>query len=132
MPIGEGFFYSKSLNLGYNLIRIPSNRIPTHPGEMLLEEFLIPMGISQRKLADSIHVPLQRVNEIINGKRDITPATAPRLAAFFGNTPDFWMNLQQRWDLYHATESEKQLLKTIHCTQPKRCNAESPGHAGLS
>ncbi|NTW56489.1 MAG: HigA family addiction module antidote protein [Chlorobiaceae bacterium] len=95
------------------MIRIPSNRTPTHPGEMLLEEFLIPMEISQRKLADSIHVPFQRINEIINGKRGITPATALRLAAFFGNTPDFWMNLQQRWELFHAAESEKQILKTI-------------------
>jgi antitoxin HigA-1 len=93
--------------------RIPTNRIPTHPGEMLFEEFLTPMGITQRKLADAIHVPFQRVNEIINGKRGITPATALRLAAFFGNTPDFWMNLQQRRELFHAAESEKQILKTI-------------------
>ena len=56
------------------MIRIPTHRTPTHPGEMLLEEFLIPMGITQRNLADAINVPHQRVNEIINGRRGITPA----------------------------------------------------------
>jgi antitoxin HigA-1 len=95
------------------MIRIPTDRTPTHPGKMLLEEFLTPMGITQRMLSDAIHVPFQRINEIINGKRGVTPATALRLAAFFGNTPDFWLNLQQRWDLCHAAESEKQVLKTI-------------------
>jgi len=95
------------------MIRIPAHRTPTHPGEMLIEEFLTPMGITQRQLADAIHVPYQRINEIINGKRGVTPATAMRLAAFFGNTPDFWMNIQQRWDLYHAGKSEEQVLKTI-------------------
>jgi antitoxin HigA-1 len=95
------------------MVHVPTNRIPAHPGEMLLEEFLVPMGITQRMLADVIHVPFQRINEIVNGKRGITPATALRLPAFFGSTPDFWMNLQQRWDLYHAAESEKQILKTI-------------------
>ena len=78
------------------MIRIPSHRSPTHPGEMLLEEFLIPLGITQRELADAIHVPYQRVNEIVNGRRGITPGTALRLAKFFGTSPDFWLNLQQR------------------------------------
>ena len=67
-----------------NMIRIPTHRAPTHPGEMLLEEFLNPMHITQRQLADAIHVPYQRVNEIINGRRGVTPATALRLAKFFG------------------------------------------------
>jgi len=84
------------------MIRIPTNRQPTHPGEMLLEEFLTPMNITQRELAHAIQVPYQRVNEIVNGRRGITPSTALRLARFFGMTPDFWMNLQLRWDLYHA------------------------------
>jgi len=75
-------------------------RIPTHPGEMLLEEFLNPMGITQRELAEKIHVPYQRVNEIINKRRGITPSTALRLAKLFGVSEDFWMNLQLRWDLY--------------------------------
>ncbi len=82
------------------MVRVPTNRIPTHPGKMLLEEFLDPMGISQRDLADNIHVPYQRINEIVNGRRGITPSTALRLAKFFDMSPDFWMNLQLRWDLY--------------------------------
>jgi addiction module HigA family antidote len=80
---------------------------------MLLEEFLKPMELSQRELADGIRVPYQRVNELINRRRGITPATALRLAKFFGNTPGFWMNLQLRWDLYHAQQSEADTLRTI-------------------
>jgi antitoxin HigA-1 len=71
------------------MIRISTDRPPTHPGEMLLEEFLIPMGITQRELTDAIHVPYQRINEIINGRRGITPGTALRLFKFFGTSPDF-------------------------------------------
>ena len=95
------------------MIRIPTHRAPTHPGEMLLEEFLRPMGLTQREFAEAIHVPYQRVNEIINGRRGITPSTALRLAKFFGISPDFWMNLQLRWDLYFAKQSEADNLKTI-------------------
>ena len=94
-------------------MRIPTNRAPTHPGEMLLEEFLIPMNITQRQLADGVHVPYQRINEIINERRGITPSTALRLAKFFGMSADFWMNLQLRWDMYCAQESEGEELKTI-------------------
>jgi addiction module HigA family antidote len=78
---------------------------------MLLEEFLKPMGFTQRELADAIHVPYQRINEIINGRRGMTPSTALRLSKFFGVTPDFWMNLQLRWDLYFAQKSESNELK---------------------
>ena len=81
------------------MVRVPTHRAPTHPGEMLLEEFLTPMDLSQRDLAERIHVPYQRVNELVNGRRGITPSTALRLAKFFGISPDFWMNLQLRWDL---------------------------------
>jgi addiction module HigA family antidote len=95
------------------MIRIPTHRAPTHPGEMLFEEFLKPMGLSQRELADAIHVPYQRVNEIINGRRGMTPSTALRLAKFFGVSPDFWMNLQLRWELYFAQRSEANELKSI-------------------
>lgn len=95
------------------MVRIPTNRPPTHPGEMLLEEFLKPMNLTQRELANGIHVPYQRVNEIVNGKRGITPATALRLAKFFGTSAGFWMNLQQRWDLYHAQKSEERELQAI-------------------
>jgi addiction module HigA family antidote len=96
-----------------NMIRVPTDRSPTHPGEMLLEEFLAPMGLTQRELADAIHVPYQRINEIINGRRGITPGTALRLAKFFGMSADFWMNIQLRWDLYRAQQSERDALKAI-------------------
>ncbi len=95
------------------MVRIPKYGPPTHPGEILLEEFLSPMGLTQRDLADGIHVPYQRVNELVNGRRGITPATALRLAKFFGTSPDVWMNLQLRWDLYHARVAEAPDLKRI-------------------
>ena len=95
------------------MIRIPTHREPTHPGEMLLEEFLRPMNLSQRDLAEGIRVPYQRVNELVNARRGITPATALRLAKYFGNSAEFWMNLQLRWELYHAKLSEAKALKSI-------------------
>ena len=95
------------------MVRIPTNRAPTHPGEMLKEEFLIPMQITQRELADSIRVPYQRINELVNQKRGVTPSTALRLARFFGVSADFWLNLQVRWDLYKAHENEKSELEDI-------------------
>lgn len=95
------------------MIRIPTHRAPTHPGEMLLEEFLKPMGLTQKELADSIQVPYQRVNEIINGRRCVTPSIALRLSNFFGVSPDFWMNLQLRWDLYFVQQAEANELKSI-------------------
>jgi addiction module HigA family antidote len=96
------------------MIRVPTNRTPTHPGEMLLEEFLIPMGITQRDLANAIHVPYQRINDLVNGRRGATPSSALRLAKFFGNSPEFWMNLQLRWDLYFAQQAENKVIETIH------------------
>lgn len=95
------------------MIRIPTKRAPTHPGEMLLEEFLAPMEISQRDLADAIHVPYQRVNELVNQKRGVTPSTALRLGKFFNVSADFWLNLQVRWDLYKAQQLEQEDLKSI-------------------
>jgi addiction module HigA family antidote len=94
-------------------MRIPTDREPTHPGEMLLEEFLVPMNITQRMLADAIHVPYQRVNEIVNMKRGITPSTALRLAKFFGVSEDFWLNLQIRWDVYRSKKTEAEELENI-------------------
>lgn len=95
------------------MVRVPTHREPTHPGEMLIEEFLSPMGITQKDLADSIHVPYQRINEIINKKRGITPSTALRLAKFFGVSEDFWMNLQLRCDLYKTKQAEEEILQDI-------------------
>ena len=78
---------------------IPKNRVPTHPGKILLEEFLIPMGLSQVKLAAHIGVSVQRINEIVRGKRGITPETAWLFAQAFGTTPQIWINLQANYDL---------------------------------
>ncbi|PIS36866.1 MAG: addiction module antidote protein, HigA family [Nitrospirae bacterium CG08_land_8_20_14_0_20_52_24] len=95
------------------MVRIPTDRVPTHPGEMLLEEFLKPMGLSQQELAKGIRVPYQRVNELVNRRRGVTPGTALRLARFFGNSAAFWLNLQLRWDLYQAQAAEEDVLKKI-------------------
>ncbi len=78
---------------------LPENRIPTHPGEVLLEEFLIPLDVTQVALARHLGIPVQRVNEIVRGKRGITPDTAWLLSQAFGTTPEFWMNLQMQHDL---------------------------------
>ena len=77
----------------------PSNRIPAHPGEVLKDEYLVPLGVSQVALAAHLGIPVQRVNEIIRGKRGITPDTAWLLAGAFGTTPEFWVNLQTAYDL---------------------------------
>lgn len=95
------------------MVRIPTHREPTHPGEMLLKDFLEPMGLTQRELALGIRVPYQRVNELVNGRRGVTPSTALRLSKFFGNSAGFWLNLQQRWDLYHAQRQDDRELKRI-------------------
>ena len=86
---------------------IPRNGLPTHPGEMLLEEFLKPMALPQTELADKLGIPIQRVNEIVNGKRGITPETAWLLAGAFGTSPEFWMNLQTNYDLARARPEKK-------------------------
>ena len=78
---------------------LPENRVTTHPGEVLKGEFLEPLGITQVALARHIGIPLQRVNEIVRGKRGITPETAWLLSQALGTTPQFWMNLQNAYDL---------------------------------
>ena len=99
------------------MVRVPTHRAPTHPGEMLLKEFLNPMGITQQQLANQIKVPYQRVNELVHGRRGITPSTALRLSKYFGNSAGFWMNLQLKWDLSRAEEMESATLKKIHPVQ---------------
>lgn len=94
-------------------MRVPSHRAPTHPGEMLLREFLEPLGLTQGDVAARIGVPYQRVNELVNGRRGVTPSTALRLARLFGTTPDLWLNLQLRWDLFHAEREESEALGQI-------------------
>lgn len=87
--------------------RLPTHRPPTHPGEMLLEEFLKPLGITQSAFAARLGVSFPRLNEVINGKRSVTPDTALRLARVTGMSADFWLGLQQDWDLWHALRSEE-------------------------
>ena len=87
-------------------MRIPTNRAPTRPGEMLLEEFIKPLGISQTELAEWIGVSYPRLNEIVNGKRGVTPDTALRLEQVFGVDAQFWLNLQVAWELYQAKHSD--------------------------
>ena len=77
----------------------PERRMPTHPGEILLEEFLEPMGVSPYRLAKDLSVPPRRINEIVHGKRGVSADTALRLARYFGTTERFWMNLQTGYDL---------------------------------
>ena len=81
---------------------IPKNRAPTHPGVILEEEFLEPLGMTQVALAKRMAVPIQRINTIVTGKRGVTADTALLLAEVFGTSPEFWMNLQKRVDLWEA------------------------------
>ncbi len=84
---------------------LPKNRRPSHPGEILLEEFLRPAGMTQVELSRQMGVPIQRVNTLISGKRGMTAETALLLSGVFGNSPEFWMNLQVACDLYDAREA---------------------------
>ena len=86
--------------------RLPTHLPPTHPGEMLREEFLLPLGITQSAFALQLGVSFPRLNEVINGKRAVTPDTALRLARVTGMSADFWLGLQQDWDLWHALRSD--------------------------
>lgn len=89
---------------------------PIHPGEILLEEFLVPMGVSQYRLAQAISVPPRRINEIVHGKRAISPDTALRFARALGTTDRFWLNLQSRYDLdvqFAAHEEELSRIKPL-------------------
>jgi antitoxin HigA-1 len=87
------------------MVRIPTNGPPTHPGEMLLEEFLKPLGMSQKELASKLGVPYPRVNELVHGKRGVTPDTALRLERLLGMEAQFWLDLQLAWDLYQLVHS---------------------------
>jgi len=87
--------------------RLPAKRTPTHPGEMLLEEFLKPLEISQSAFALRLGISFPRLNEIIRGKRRVTSEMALRLARVLGMSADFWLGLQQDWDLWHALRSKK-------------------------
>jgi addiction module HigA family antidote len=83
---------------------LPGHRIATHPGQILLHEFLEPLGLTQAELARVLAIPLNRVNELVRGKRGVTPRTALLLAAYFKNSAEFWMNLQTAYDLTRARQ----------------------------
>lgn len=94
--------------------RIPEGRPPTHPGEMLRKEFLEPLGMTQRELADRLGVHYPRVNELVNGKRGVTTETALMLAKLFGTSARLWLNLQSTYDLYetmHSPAAERKLAR---------------------
>jgi len=86
--------------------RFPKNRRPVHPGKVLHEDFLIPLGLTQKEAAERLHVPYPRMNAIVNGRRAITPDLALRIGKFTGTEPEFWLNLQQAVDLWDAMHSD--------------------------
>jgi addiction module HigA family antidote len=96
--------------------KLPTHRPPTHPGEMLMEEFLKPLGIPQTAFAERLGVSYPRLNELIHGKRGVTPDTALRLARVLGMSAEFWLGLQQDWDLWHAMRSPE--AKRIEKLEP--------------
>ena len=102
---------------------LPKNRPPSHPGEILLDEFLVPLKLSQIELAKRIHVSYPRINELINGKRGVTPDTALRLAKLLGTTAEFWLNGQRNWDLWHALRApESSALRKITPVRHRRAS----------
>lgn len=93
---------------------LPNSRVPTHPGEILIEEFLKPLEVTQVALAEHLGIPVQRVNELVRGKRGVTPETAWLLAGALGTTPEFWLNLQTNHDLMKSRPSRRvRQLSTI-------------------
>ncbi|NEO83030.1 MAG: HigA family addiction module antidote protein [Spirulina sp. SIO3F2] len=94
-------------------MRIPTHRAPTHPGEMLTEEFLRPLNLSPEDLAKSLYIPLDQLEALLKQQQSLTPALALRLAKYFEMSADFWLNLQLRWDLYHAQQQDAQALAQI-------------------
>ena len=103
--------------------RLPRNRPPTHPGEMLFEEFVKPLDLTQAELARRLGVSYPRLNEIIKGRRSVTPDTALRLSRVLGMSADFWLGLQQDWDLWHAMNSPE--AKRIYKLKPIPRDAEN-------
>ncbi len=101
---------------------LPKNRPPTHPGEMLLKEFLEPLGLTQLELARHLAWPYPRLNEIINGRRGITSGSALALGDALGTGPEFWLNLQRDWNLWHSQRKHKQISLL------EKTNLELKGH----
>lgn len=102
------------------MVRIPARRAPTHPGEKLLEEFLKPLGLTGSELAERIGVLYPRVNELLHGKRDMTPDTALRLERFFGVEAPFWLNSPFGWDFVRGHTFRRGRSRAIGKIQPLR------------
>ena len=107
------------------MVRIPTHRAPTHPGEIILHEFLEPLGMTQYDAADKLGVSRVRLNQIIKGRRGVTPDTALRLARLFGMHPQTWLNMQLAWDLFHAMHSDAavEINKIRRLPELKRASA---------
>ena len=108
---------------------LPENRIPTHPGEILQEEFLAPLGLTQVALAEHLGIPVQRVNEIVRGKRGVTPEIAWLLAQALGTTPEFWSSLQANYDLDPSARAGRRTAQgelTVTVRFPPPPNPEGP------
>ena len=98
------------------MVRVPHSRAPVHPGEILVEEFLKPLSLTQVDLAKRLGIPFQRINQICRGRRAVTPDTALRLAKLFGTTVELWLNLQLRCDLHAAVSAPS--AKSIAAIRP--------------
>ncbi|MGB0561781.1 MAG: HigA family addiction module antitoxin [Spirulinaceae cyanobacterium] len=94
-------------------MKIPTHRAPTHPGEMLTAEFLEPLNLTPEALAQSLCVPQDQLEALLQQQQSLTPTLSLRLAKYFGMSADFWLNLQLRWDLYHAQQQDAQALAEI-------------------
>jgi len=92
---------------------LPKNRRPVHPGEVIREEYLKPLGLTQQQLANALGITRVRINEIILGKRSVTPDTAFRLSKYFNTTPDFWINLQMNVDMWDTLQRHKKEYDNI-------------------
>lgn len=99
---------------------IKTNRTPTHPGEILKEEFLMPLEISQTKLAEDLGISFRIVNEIVNGKRDVTSELALKLSRYFDTSAELWLNLQNKYDIYRVLKTKK---KEISKVRPYKASA---------
>jgi antitoxin HigA-1 len=110
--------------------RLPKNHRPTLPGEVFLEDFLLPLGITQKEAAARLHISFPRMNEIVRGKRAVTPDTALRFAKFTRTEPEFWLNLQQAVDLWDAMHLAKAALDEIRPAQTAGMPAGSASSRG--
>ena len=95
------------------MLRVPTHGEPIHPGLTLAEDFLMPLGMTPQDLAAALLLPPAQVEEIVQRRQSVTAAVACRLSRYFGNSPDFWLNLQRVWDIYHAQRSEAAALEQI-------------------